>query len=39
MRQLKQNRETALTSHDHESLKNIRRQLHALNRQIRSHMS
>jgi len=39
MRQLKHDRERALTAHDHVLLKNIRRQMHALNRQIRSHMS
>jgi folylpolyglutamate synthase/dihydropteroate synthase len=39
MRQLKQDRQKALDGHDHPSLKNIRRQLHALNRQIRSHLS
>jgi DNA polymerase/3'-5' exonuclease PolX len=39
MRQLKQDRQKALDTHDHPSLKNIRRQLHALNRQIRSHLS
>jgi DNA polymerase/3'-5' exonuclease PolX len=39
MRQLKQDRLKALDAHDHPSLKNIRRQLHALNRQIRSHLS
>jgi hypothetical protein len=39
MRQLKDDREAALTAHDHASLKNIRRQLHALNHQIRAHMS
>lgn len=39
MRQLKHDRATALTAHDHASLKNIRRQLHVLNRQIRTHMS
>ena len=39
MRQLKQEREQALTAHDHAQLKGIRRQMHALNRQIRSHMS
>lgn len=39
MRQLKHDREHALTAHDHAGLKSIRRQLHALNRQIRSHMS
>ncbi len=39
MRQLKQDRVRALTAHDHVLLKNIRRQMHALNHQIRSHMS
>jgi deoxyribodipyrimidine photolyase-like uncharacterized protein len=39
MRELKQERGKALTAHDHAQLKNIRRQMHALNRQIRSHMS
>jgi len=39
MRDLKQQREHALTAHDHVLLKSIRRQMHALNHQIRSHMS
>ena len=39
MRDLKQEREKALTAHDHLLLKSIRRQMHALNHQIRSHMS
>ena len=39
MRQLKHEREKALTAHDHVLLKSIRRQMHTLNRQIRSHMS
>jgi DNA polymerase/3'-5' exonuclease PolX len=39
MRQLKVERDRALEAHDHPSLKNIRRQLHALNRQIRAHLS
>ncbi len=39
MRELKQQRQHALEVHDHPSLKHIRRQLHALNRQIRAHMS
>jgi hypothetical protein len=39
MRELKQERQRALEAHDHPSLKNIRRQLHHLNRQIRSHLS
>ena len=39
IRQLKSERDRALNTHDHPSLKNIRRQLHALNHQIRAHMS
>ncbi|HEU4939072.1 MAG TPA: hypothetical protein VFT39_21640 [Vicinamibacterales bacterium] len=39
IRQLKHDRERALDAHDHVLLKNIRRQMHALNRQIRAHMS
>jgi hypothetical protein len=39
MRELKHQRQDALDTHDHSSLKNIRRQLHALNRQIRAHLS
>ena len=39
IRQLKSERDRALDTHDHPSLKNIRRQLHALNHQIRAHMS
>jgi folylpolyglutamate synthase/dihydropteroate synthase len=39
MRELKHKRQEALDAHDHPSLKNIRRQLHALNRQIRAHLS
>ena len=39
MRQLKHDRERALDAHDHALLKHIRRQMHALNRQIRGHMS
>jgi hypothetical protein len=39
IRQLKGERDRALDTHDHLSLKNIRRQLHALNHQIRAHMS
>ena len=39
MRDLKQRRVQALTAHDHVLLKSIRRQMHALNHQIRSHMS
>ncbi len=39
MRELKAERMRALEAHDHMTLSNIRRQLHALNHQIRSHMS
>ena len=39
MRELKHERQRALEAHDHPSLKNIRRHLHALNRQIRTHLS
>jgi hypothetical protein len=39
LRDLKQQRGQALTAHDHVLLKSIRRQMHALNHQIRSHMS
>ncbi len=38
MRELKKQRESALQTHDHELLKNIRRQVHHLNRQIRQHL-
>jgi hypothetical protein len=38
MRALKTKRAAALTGHDHEGLKSIRRQLHRLNRQIRAHL-
>jgi DNA-binding IclR family transcriptional regulator len=39
MRELRQQREAALESHDHAALKSLRRQLHHLNHQIRAHMS
>jgi hypothetical protein len=39
MRKLKSAREKALDEHDHELLKALRRQLHHLNHQIRSHMN
>jgi hypothetical protein len=39
IRQLKSERDRALDTHDHPSLKNIRRQMHALIHQIRAHMS
>jgi hypothetical protein len=37
MRQLRDQREAALTAHDPAKLKSLRRQLHRLNRQIRAH--
>jgi hypothetical protein len=39
MRELKQRREAAQESHEHELLKSLRRQIHHLNHQIRSHVS
>ena len=39
MRELKKARETVLEAHDPDRLKSIRRQLHRLNRQIRSHIA
>lgn len=39
MRELKKLRADALESHDRETLKSVRRQLHALNREIRSHLA
>jgi hypothetical protein len=39
LRELKQRRVSALESHDHQQLKSLRRQIHHLNHQIRSHMS
>jgi hypothetical protein len=39
MRQLKQQREVALETHDHLALHRLRRELHHLNHQLRSHMS
>ena len=39
IRQLKSERDRALDTHDRPSLKNIRRQMHALKHQIRAHMS
>jgi hypothetical protein len=38
MRQLKKDRDRALESHDHAQLHDLRRQIHRLNHQIRSHM-
>src|SRR5262245_16527588 len=39
MRELKKQRGAALDAHDHDTLKKIRRQIHALNRQIRAHIA
>jgi hypothetical protein len=39
MRELKAQRETALEAHDSDTLKNVRRHIHRLNRQIRGHLS
>ena len=39
MHELKKKREAALEAHDHGGLKGIRRQIHALNHQIRAHVA
>jgi hypothetical protein len=39
MRELKTKRDAALEARDGETLKNIRRQIHRLNRQIRAHVA
>ena len=39
MRELKKQRASALEKHDHDGLKKIRRERHALNRQIRAHVA
>src|SRR5262245_35162224 len=39
IRELKKQREAALASHDHTVLHDVRRHIHHLNRQIRSHLS
>lgn len=39
MRELKKQRDAALDAHDSVQLRSIRRQMHRLNHQIRSHMS
>ena len=39
IRELKKQREAALESHDHDTLKSVRRQMHRLNRQIRAHVA
>ena len=38
IRELKKQREKALDAHDHDALHSLRRQIHHLNHQIRSHM-
>ena len=39
MRELREKRDAAREAHDHELLKSLRRQIHGLNRQIRTHVS
>ena len=39
IRMLKQQRDAALAGHDNATLKNVRRQIHRLNHQIRTHMT
>ena len=39
MRELRKTRDEALESGDHSLLKSVRRQIHGLNRQIRSHVA
>lgn len=39
MRELKKQRDAALEAHDSDTLKSVRRQIHRLNRQIRSHVA
>jgi hypothetical protein len=39
MRELRKKRDEALESRDHGLLKSVRRQIHGLNRQIRSHVA
>jgi DNA-binding IclR family transcriptional regulator len=39
MRELKQKKQVALEAHDHALLRQLRRQIHGLNRQIRAHVS
>ena len=39
MRELKKQRDSALEAGDHDLLKNVRRQIHRLNRQIRAHVA
>ena len=39
MRELREKRDAAREAHDHQLLKSLRRQIHGLNRQIRTHVS
>jgi hypothetical protein len=39
IRALKAKRDEALAAHDHERLKNVRRQIHRINRDIRRHLA
>ena len=39
MRELKKQRDAALEAHDPDALRNVRRHLHRLNRQIRAHVA
>ena len=39
IRELKKQREKALDAHDHDALHSLRRQIHHLNHQLRSHMN
>ena len=39
MRELRQQRDSALEKHEHDTLKSVRRQIHRLNRQIRGHVA
>jgi hypothetical protein len=38
IRELKKERAAALDAHDHARLKNVRRQIHRINRDIRRHL-
>jgi hypothetical protein len=39
IRALKAKRDEALAAHDHDLLKNVRRQIHRINRDIRRHLA
>jgi len=39
MRELREKRDAAREAHDHQLLKSLRRQIHGLNRQIRTHVA